>query len=115
MAAALLVVLGGAAAADEGTPLLTAHGVVEKVGKDTLTVQPRTEAGKFGKAIVLRVTGTSRISLLGSRVTDGKVVFTQKDVDFKVLRAKQPVAVVYSTSKKDNVLLTAVVQPGPAR
>src|ERR1700722_6974931 len=101
LAAAVVLMGGVAGAADEGLPLLTAHGVVEKVGKDSLTIQPRTTGGKFGKALVLRVTGTSRITMLGSQVRDGKVVFTQKDTDLKDLQAKQPIALVYSTVKSD--------------
>ncbi len=111
----MLLVSGVVTAAEDATPLIAAHGVIEKVGKETLTIQPRTPGGTFGKQLVLQVTGTSRLTLLGSQMRAGKLVFVQKEVDLKTLKAKQPIAVVYTTAKSDSVLLTAVVQPAPGK
>ena len=94
---------------------MAVHGVIEKVGKDAITIQPRTASGTFGKHMVLRVTGTSRITMLGSQVRSGKTVFMQKDAELKTLQAKQPIAVIYTTAKSDSVVLTAVVQPAPGK
>jgi hypothetical protein len=108
---AVLLVLAGLAAAQEALPLHVAQGVVEKVDKESLTVQPRGEGGKLGKAILLKITGTSKITAVGTRDSGGKTVVTQRDLDAKDLRPKQAVAVTYTTTKDGNVLLSAVAQP----
>jgi hypothetical protein len=104
---ALLLALAGLVAAQEALPLLTAQGIVEKVDKDTLTIQPRGEGGKFSKPIALKLTGTSKITTFSLR--DKKTV-VQREIDAKELRPKQSIAVTYTTTKDGNVLLTAVVQ-----
>lgn len=103
--------LAAAAATAEPIPLTTAHGKVDKVSKDTLVFQPRDESGKFGKAITLQLTGTSKVWLLSSRTKDKKVVFVQKEADAKDLEAGQHVTVIYAAPKgQEPVLLSAVVQ-----
>lgn len=92
-------------------PLYTAQGAVEKVGKDTLTVKPRGADGKFGKSIVLRIAGTSKVTTLIPRMQKGVVVLTQKDTEAKDLQAKQTIALVYTMVKDRAVLLSAVVHP----
>jgi hypothetical protein len=94
----------------EPLPLVTAHGQVEKVEKDTLTFQPRDAKGKFGKSVVLKLTGTSKITTLSTRMQDKKLVLVQKETDLKDLQAKQPIAVIYATVNETPVLLSAVVQ-----
>jgi hypothetical protein len=104
--------LAGAAAAADVPPLLTAQGAVEKVGKDTLTIQPRGSGGKFGKSVALKLTGTSKLFLLATRAgTGGKVIVTQQAADLKDLNPKQPIAVIYTSGKEGAVLLVGVVQP----
>jgi len=105
---ALLLFLGLILA--EPIPVLTAHGIVEKVEKDSLTLEPRLPDGKFGKAITLKLTGTSDIALVSMQKRGDKLVPVQKKVDAKDLSAKQPIAVIYTGEKEGSVLLSAVVQ-----
>jgi hypothetical protein len=108
-----VLVLSGRAVAQEVLPLHVAHGIVQKVDKDSLTIQPRVEGGAFGKPVVLKMTGTSKISLVTTRDA-GKVV-VQREIDAKELRSKQAIAITYTTTKDGNVLLSAVVQPAPEK
>lgn len=111
---ALLVLLRAGQGA-EPPPLLTARGEIDKVGKDTLTLRTRQLDGTFGKNLVLKITGTSRIGTLQPQMRAGKLVLTQKDTDARDLRPKQVIAVLYTTVKDSSVLLTAVVQPPAGR
>jgi hypothetical protein len=95
----------------EEPALLTAQGKVEKADKDSLTIQPRGSDGRFGKSVVLKLTGTSKISTLTTQVRNRKTVLVQKDTDAKDLEANQVIAVIYTQMKEGAVLLTAVVQP----
>jgi hypothetical protein len=95
----------------EPIPVVTAHGKVVKADKETLSFQPRDESGKFGKAVVLKVTGTSKITTLAPQMRDKKQVMAQKDSDAKDLTPGQFIAVIYATPKgQEPVLLSAVVQ-----
>jgi hypothetical protein len=86
--------------------------VIEKVGKDTLTIQPRESGGRFGKSMALRLTGTSKLFLLSTRAgTGGKVIVTQREADPKDLKPKQTIAVIYTSGKEGFVLLSGVTQP----
>lgn len=105
----LLLLLGVAVAAD--LPIHMAQGTVEKVDKDSVTIQPRVD-GKFGKNVVLRLTETSKVTTLSARETGGKQIVVQKSTDPKDLRPKQAIAVTYTTTKEGNILLSAVAQPG---
>ena len=67
LALPVLALAAGVLAAAEPPPLLSAHGTVEKVGKDTLTIRPRLPDGKFGRGLALRVTGTSKVATLMPR------------------------------------------------
>lgn len=109
----VLVLAGGFVAAQDAPPLLVAQGIVDKVDKETLTMQPRLEGGKFGKPIVLRLTGTSKITTLAPRESGGKTIIAQRDTDAKDLRGKQTIAVTYTTTKEGHILLHAVVQAAP--
>lgn len=99
------------ARAQEMLPLTIAHGVVDKAGKDALTVKPRGADGKFLKTIVLKIVGTSRVTTLTPQTRGGKVVLTQRDADVADLKPGQPIAVIYTTLKEGPVLLTGVVSP----
>lgn len=91
--------------------LAVAQGVVDKADKDALTVKPRGADGKFQKAIVLKLTGTSKVTVLAPQKRGDKTVLTQRDADAKDLAAGQHVAVIYADAGKDGpVLLSAVVQ-----
>jgi hypothetical protein len=111
LALVVLVVWAAWVTAQGPPPLLTAQGSIEKVDRDTLTVKPRGPDGKFGKNLVLKITGTSKLTTLTPRMQKGAVVMTQKDTEAKDLQAKQAIALVYTMVKDSPVLLTAVVQP----
>jgi hypothetical protein len=92
--------------------LAVAQGVVDKADKDTLMIKPRSADGRFQKAIALKLTGTSKVTVLTPQDRKGKVVLTQRDADAKDLTAGQTIAVIYTEAGKDGaVLLSAVVQP----
>jgi hypothetical protein len=100
--------------ADGGGQSLTieaAHGSVQKAEKDSLTVQPRATGGKFGKNLVLKITGTSKVSAVAMEKRGGKLVPVQRDVEPAELEAGQAIAVIY-IGGGDAVLLSAVVQRG---
>ena len=71
MIAAFFLAKGIAA---DPVPLATAHGKVAKVDKDHLAFQPRDSAGKFGKTLMLRLTGTSKITTLAPQTRNKKLV-----------------------------------------
>jgi hypothetical protein len=108
---AYLLLVGAGLAADAPPPLATAQGVLDKVEKDSLTVRPRGADGKFEKSVTLRLTGTSKISLLTTRAQKGRVVLVQNDASPSDLRAKQVIAVIYADGPDGPVLLSAVAQP----
>ena len=91
--------------------LAVAHGVVDKADKESLTVKPRGADGKFQKALTLKLTGTTKVTVLSPQKRGDKLVLTQRDADPKELTAGQAVAVIYAEAGKDGpVLLSAVVQ-----
>jgi hypothetical protein len=110
-ALALLLSLAGLAAAQEPPALATAQGVVEKVGRDSVTVRPRGADGRFEKSLVLKVTGTTRVSRLAPQTRGGKTVLTQTDTEVKDLHPRQAIAFIYTGGKDEGVLLHAVVEP----
>src|SRR5262245_19011955 len=87
-------------------PLEPAQGTVAKVEKDALTIKTRTPDGKFGKNLELKVTGTSKVTLLTSRTQGGKLVVVQKETEAKSLEQGQPILVIYTTTKDGSVLLS---------
>jgi hypothetical protein len=110
LAVVVLAGLGLATATAEPLPLAAAQGEVDKVGSDSIVIRPRSSAGKFEKALTLRVTDTSKVTILRPRMLGGgKVVAVQTDISIKDLKAKQHIAVVYTTLKEGSVLLSAVV------
>ena len=105
------LLVGLVLAGDTPVPLATAHGQVEKVDKNSLTIQPRGPGGKFQKSLVLKLTGTSRVSTVTFQKRAGKMVPVQKDVDAKDLLPNQQIAVIYTPEKTGGIILTAVAQP----
>jgi hypothetical protein len=91
-------------------PLSVAQGTVDKVEKEALTVRTREPDGKFGKKLVLKVTGTSRLTTLRVRMQAGKAVPTQTNTELKDVEPKQVISLVYMMVQDTPVLLTAVVQ-----
>jgi hypothetical protein len=106
------VLLLGALSARPAETLHAARGEVRKVGKGTLTFAPRDEKGRFEKEVVLKLIGTSRVTLVSERKSKGKMVLVQTKTEFKNLKAKQPIAVIYATGTEGSVLLSAVAQAG---
>ena len=96
-------------------PLLHAHGTVEKLEKDQLTIRPRGADGKFGKNVTLKLTGTSKVTTLSTQKRDKKAVVVQRDTDPKDLAKGQGIAVIYTTVAGDSVLLAAVAQPADGK
>lgn len=110
VALACLIIAGAAIAADPPN-LVTVEGNVEKIGKESLIIQPRQSGGKFGKAITLKLTGTSKVTTLTTQDRGGKEVLVQRDTEVKDLHKNQNIAVIYASAKDGNVLLSAVVLP----
>lgn len=99
-----------AARAGEGAlHLATATGAIEKVDKGKITVQPRGAGGKFEKKLILKVTGTTKLTIVNQEKRKGKLVPVQRDVEMKDLAPGQNVSVIYATGG-ESVLLAAVVQ-----
>jgi hypothetical protein len=91
--------------------LATTAGVVDKADKDALVVKPRGAEGRFQKTLTLKVTGTSKVSILVPQKRGDKVVLTQREAEAKDLTSGQVVAVIYADAGKDGpVLLSAVAQ-----
>jgi hypothetical protein len=106
----LLVACTGFAA--DPPPLGVAEGKVHKVEKETLSSQPRGMNGRFGKAITLRITGTSNLSSVTMQERAGKPVLVQREIKASDLKENQLIAVIYfNTGKGEPVLLAAVAQP----
>lgn len=97
-------------AVDDLPPVLTTHGTIHKVEKDSITIKPRSSEGKFEKDLVIKLTGTSRISSLSTQKRSDKPVLVQKDIEPKHLVEKQLISVIYANNGEDHVLLAAVVQ-----
>ena len=114
VAALGLLSLAGFVLAGDTPSLLTASGNVVKVEKDKLTIQPRGEGGKFGKSLVLRLTGTSKVTLLTEQKRGGKTVPVQNEIPAKELQTNQHIAVIYNGGK-NAVLLSAVALPAPSK
>ena len=91
--------------------LATAHGVVDKAARDSLTVKPRGADGRFGSDLALQVTGTTRVTSVTMQTRAGKLVPVQQDADVKDLKPQQAVAVIYTPTAAGPVLLSAVVLP----
>jgi hypothetical protein len=113
--AVVLVLASGVRGADAPPPLLAASGTVEKVGRDTLSIRPRDAAGRFGKSVILKLTGTSEITTLTVQMRGGKPIPTQKKTEAADLKPNQTIAVLYTTVKGAPILLTAVVVPFAGR
>ena len=110
---ACLFLAGSAAAQNREPPaLIVASGLVEKVDKESVTIRPRGPGGRFGKSVVLKLTGTSKVTTLGEQKRGGKVTLVQRDTDPKDLKKNQSIAVIYGTGPAGPVLLAAVVQAG---
>jgi hypothetical protein len=113
--AALMICVAGffvaaaALAGEAALELVAATGIVDKVDKDAVTIQPRGAGGKFTKKMVLKITGTSKLTAVAKEKRGGKLVPVQRDLDAKELEPSQSIAVIY-VGGADPTLLSAVVQ-----
>ena len=115
---ALLIAPAGPAAGQEKKgagaepTLAAASGVVDKADKDTLVVKPRDAGGRFQKAVALKITGTSKVTMLSPQKRGDKTVLTQREAGAADLATGQAVAVIYAEGGPDGpVLLSAVAHP----
>jgi hypothetical protein len=115
LAALACLFLAGSLAAQTAPALVTASGLVEKADKDSLTVRPRGPDGRFGKSIVLKLTGTSKVTIVTEQKRGGKATLVQRDAEAKDLQKNQAVAVIYATGPAGTVLLSAVALPEPGK
>jgi hypothetical protein len=104
-----------ALAGDSELAIETASGMVEKVEKGSVMVQTREAGGKFGKKLVLKLTGTSKLTQVSQEKRGGKLVTVQREADPKDLESRQAIAIIYATGGEDNVLLSAVIQRATAK
>jgi len=96
----------------EPVPLANGHGLITKVEDKSVSISPRGPDGKLEKAITLKVTGTTSLTLVGTRKTKGKLIITQKSIKAKDLESKQTIAFIYTKEGGDvPTLLSGVVQP----
>jgi hypothetical protein len=102
----LLLLAGLCSAAD--LPLSTASGVVISSNTSKLLVRPRNAEGQFEKALALKVTGTSKFAMLVTRKQGAKLVPVQQEASATDLQKNQGVAVIYTNTGSEYVLLTAV-------
>src|SRR5262245_34731467 len=107
---ASFVLVGLVLAGDGPVPLATAQGLVEKVDKNSLTIQPRSAQGRVQMSLVLKLTGTSRVTAVTLQKRAGKLVPVQKDLDAKDLQPNQQIAVIYTPDKTGGTMLSAVAQ-----
>lgn len=109
----LLVAMRSAAA--EPPPLATAYGRVVKANANVVLVRPATSGGKLGDAIALKLTGTSRATVVTLEKRADHPAAVQRDIKPKDLQPDQIIAVIYTVIDQDKVLLTAVVHPHEGR
>jgi hypothetical protein len=110
----LLLAISLALAGGNAVTLATAAGSVEKAEKDALTLQPRGADGKFGKRLVLKLTGSSKLTVVSQEKRGGKLVPVQREVEAADLAAGQLIAVIY-TGGAEPILLSGVVQKAAAK
>ena len=96
-------------------PLATASGTVKKATANVLFVLPRGPDGRFQEALVLKLSGTTKVYTLTTQMRGGKPVLVQKETDPKTLQPNQTIAIIYTVTKDDLILLSAVAYPPQAK
>lgn len=109
-----LLILAGVGAAAEPT-LHTAQGIIEKASSTSVTIQPQGTGGRFAKGMTLRITGTSNLSTLSTRMQGRRAIATQRSARAADLEKNQRIAVIYTDGREGPVLLSAVVLAGSSR
>lgn len=104
---AFLVLFGAmTCSAAEGPELSVATGTVAKADKDLISI-----ATSDKRKLDLKVTGTSNLRILTPQKRADRTVITQRNTDAADLMPGQMIAVIYTISDKEKVLLSAVVKP----
>lgn len=93
-------------------PLATLTGVVSKATPNVLMVKPRGPEGRFNPTMVLKLRGTSKVFTVGTQTRRGQTVVVQRETSPGDLGENQVIVAIYTVVKDENILLTAVVQPG---
>src|SRR6266481_658553 len=106
----LLLLLAAARSPAADAPLATAHGRVVKANAKVVILRPPAQGGGLGDAIVLKLTGTSRVTVVTIQQRGGQPVAVQRDVEAKDLQPDQIIAAIYTVVDQDKVLLSAAVQ-----
>ncbi|MFO1045257.1 MAG: hypothetical protein U0941_26060 [Planctomycetaceae bacterium] len=96
--------------ADEPPPIQTIVGTVEMLGKDSLTI--KTSDGRSEEMVTLKLTGTSRFSMLSTEKRGANVVFIQEKAEATNLLVTQTIAAIYAINAGDCILLSAVMFAG---
>jgi hypothetical protein len=91
--------------ADEPFRVTAVQGTVVGFEKEVLTNQP---ADTKVKAVIVQVTGTSRVSIAGTQSRDGRTFMVQRDTEPKALAEKQKITAIYAVMGSERVLLSAV-------
>lgn len=105
----MFLVMACVQAGEAPLDLTVGKGMVEKADKSMVTVQLRGAGGKFGKKIALKITGTSKLTVLSREKRAGKLVPVQRELDPKDLESNQTIAIIYAGGREP-VLISAVVQ-----
>ena len=90
-----------------GRPLVVSS---KKNEKAHLTIKHRTAEGKFDQNRVIKLTGTSTLSLLSVQNHMEKNVLVQKAIDAKQRVEHQKNSVIYANAVHELILVSAVVQ-----
>ena len=112
---ASLLILFPVAAVAEPLPILSVSGAVTKANDELVIIRPRGPDGKFGPAVTLKVRGTTYVTTLTSREARGKLVPVRKETKVKDLLPEQIIVALSTVADKDQVLLSAVVQPAASK
>ena len=98
--------------AGESSPLelTVGKGMVEKADKSEVTIQLRGAGGKFGKKVALKITGTSKLTILSKEKRAGKLSCpSNARLDAKDLEPNHAIAVIYAGGAEP-ILISGVVQ-----
>jgi hypothetical protein len=106
---AMFLVVACIYAGEAPLELTVGKGMVEKADKSEVTVQLRGAGGKFGKKVALKITGTSKLTMLSREKRAGKLVPVQRELDAKDLEPNHAIAVIYAGGAEP-ILISGVVQ-----
>lgn len=111
LAACLLLPLARTPARAADLPLQTVAGVVVKANASVVLVRPRLPDGQFGKAIALKVRGTSQAYTLTLEKRGDEFVPVQRAIAPQSLAPARAVAAIVTVADGEVVLLSAVALP----